>query len=151
MEDRPGQLRPFVPGDRPHDGFHVGDAHNRVGMPVGPVEPEGRSPVVDHEHHSPGFGQTQMIEQTVEVVAVLFEGVAVGARLVERVGVAHADEIGSNTPSHAGQMGNDVAPQVGTGWVAVKEDNGNALSFVDIQHRLPVDNSGLFGERKVGA
>ena len=48
-EDADRGLGPLVPRDRPHDGLHVGDPGDTVPVPVGPVEAQRRTPVVDHE------------------------------------------------------------------------------------------------------
>ncbi len=52
LKHRRRRLAPFVPSSHwPHDAFHVGDAAHPVAMLVGPVEPERRAPVVDHQQN----------------------------------------------------------------------------------------------------
>jgi hypothetical protein len=64
-------------------------------MAVGPVEAEGRAPVMDDEGDP--LAHIQGIEQGVEVAAVLDEAIRAGPAVRQLVGVAHADEVGGHT------------------------------------------------------
>ncbi len=88
-------------------------------MAPGPVEAQGRSPVVDDEHDV--LAQIEGLEQAVEILPMMDEAVGAGADFVELVGVALADQIRGDAAAPTGQVGDDVAPQVGRGRVAVEE------------------------------
>ena len=49
LEDSSRGLGPFFPGNRPDDGFHIGDALDRTGVLAGPMEPEPAPPVVNDQ------------------------------------------------------------------------------------------------------
>ena len=110
LEDAPCLLGPLVPGDRSDDGLHVGDARHPVTVAVGPVEPECRPPVVDDEGDV--IAEVELVQQAVEVAAVVHEPVRAGALIVELVRVAMADQIRGDAPGGGGQVGDHVAPQV---------------------------------------
>jgi len=60
-------LVPVVPALRRHDRLHEGDSLHSLAMAVGPVEAEGRAPVMDDEGNP--LAHLQGLEQSVEVAA----------------------------------------------------------------------------------
>jgi len=65
---------------------------------------------------------------------VLDERVSIGARVLQLVGVAHADQVGGDQAAPALQVRHDVAPQVRRRRVAVEEDDGGPLADIHIGH-----------------
>lgn len=103
-------------------------------MSVGPVEAETAAPVVDNK--SGPITEIELVEETVEVFAMLNEPITVGAGVIEGLGVAHSDQVGSDAPSHIRKVGDDVAPQERRGGVAVKKHNRVTRAGVYICHLL---------------
>src|SRR5215471_17683439 len=66
-------LVPMVPALRRHDRLHERDSLHGLAVAVGPVEAEGRTPVVEDE--SDLLVHIQSLEQGVEVPAVLDEAI----------------------------------------------------------------------------
>src|SRR5262249_4939657 len=85
---------PMIPALRPHDRFHVGDTLHGLAMAVGPIETEGRAPVMDHEGDP--LAHIQRLEQGIEVASVLDKVIRAGATVRQLVGVAHADQVGGD-------------------------------------------------------
>jgi hypothetical protein len=150
LEDRRRGRAPFVPeGDRPHDGFHVGDAADAIAVMVGPVETERGTPVVHHEHdgfRSPDHG----IDEGSEIFAVGREAVGVGIGIGQFGGIAHADHIRRDQPAASRKPGNDVAPEIGRGRIAVQKQHRRALAAFMIGHAAVEHIDGLLGERLFG-
>jgi hypothetical protein len=67
------------------------------------------------------------------------EAVAARPGVGQRVGSAHADEVGRDTPAVAGDRTEDVAPQVGRGRVAMQEHDRRAGPGLPVGHPQPVD------------
>ena len=88
------ELVPVVPVLRPDDRLHVRDALHGLAVAVGPVEAEGRTPVMDDEGDP--LAHIQGLEQGVEVAAVLDEAIRAGAAVRQLVGIAHADQVGGD-------------------------------------------------------
>src|SRR5882762_9374429 len=86
-------------------------------MAVGPVEAEGRAPVMDDERDP--LAHIQGLEQGVEVAAVLDEAIRAEATVRQLVGVAHADQVGGYAAAEYLQVRQHVAPEVRRGGVAV--------------------------------
>src|SRR5579862_3749928 len=61
-------------------------------------------------------------------------GVGIGAATWQLRRITHANEVRSDTASKAFQRGDDVAPEVGRGRVAMQEDNGVASAHLYIGH-----------------
>src|SRR5262249_5487741 len=87
-------LIPVVPALRPHDRLHERNAFYGLAVAVGPVEAEGRTPVMDDEDNS--LAHIQSLEQRVEVAAVFDETIRAGATVRQLIGVAHADQVGGD-------------------------------------------------------
>ena len=111
------QRVPVVPALRSHDRFHVRDTLHGLAVAVGPVEPEGRAPVMDNEGDP--LVHMKGLEQGVEVAAVLDEAIRAGATVRQLVGVAHADQVGGDAAASRLQMRQDISPEVRRGWIAV--------------------------------
>ena len=70
--------------------------------------------------------------------------VAVGTRVIEFVGIAHADQIDGDAASMVRQFRHNVAPQVGRRRVAVLKDNRVTFTHLDVGHTLAIDVNILF-------
>ena len=81
-----------------------------------------------------------------QVLAVFDVTIPVGARVIELVGVAHADQVHRNTPPEVGERRHDVAPQIRRGRVAVLEYDRRAPAGFDISHPATVNFEILFGQ-----
>src|SRR5262245_32092717 len=103
-------LVPVVPALRSHDRLHERDALHGLAVAVGPIEAEGRAPVMNDEGDP--LAHIQGIEQGVEVAAVLDEAVRAGATVRKLVGVAHADEVGGDAAALWLQVRHHVAPEI---------------------------------------
>lgn len=79
-------------------------------MPVGPVETEGRTPVVDHQGDL--IAEVELLQQRVEVATVLDEPVAARPTVGELVRVPHPDQVGRDASGEASEVGDYVPPQV---------------------------------------
>ena len=144
LKDARRVRRKLRPGDGPNDGLHVANALDGAAMPVGPVKAERRAPVVDHEHHV--LFDPERFEQGIEITGVLGEGVAVRSRVVQLVGVAHADQVRRQAMPEAGHRRHDVAPQVGRGGIAVQEHDRIALTHFGVGHLLAKHFDFLLGQ-----
>src|SRR5205823_3411066 len=100
------ELVPVVPALRPHDRLHVRDTLQGLAVAVGPVEAEGRAPVMDDEGDP--LVHIQGLEQGVEVAAVLDEAIRAGATVRQLVGVAHADQVGGDAAASWLRCGNTL-------------------------------------------
>src|SRR5881409_945715 len=89
---------PVVPALRPHDRLHVRDTLQGLAVAVGPVEAEGRAPVMDDEGDP--LVHIQGLEQGVEVAAVLDAAIRAGGTVRQLIGVAHADQVGGDASAH---------------------------------------------------
>src|SRR3989442_5860775 len=119
-------LVPVVPALRPHDRLHERDALHGLAVAVGPVEAEGRAPVMDDEGDP--LAHIQGLEQGVEVAAVLDEAIRAGAAVRQLVGVSHAYQVGGDAAASWLQVRQHVAPEVRRGGIAVQQHDGVALS-----------------------
>ena len=88
------ELVPVVPVLRPHDRLHIRDTLHGLAVAVGPVEAEGRTPVMDNQGDP--LAHIQGLEQSVEVATVLDEAIRVAATVRQLLGVAHANQVGHN-------------------------------------------------------
>ena len=65
--------------------------------------------------------------------------------------IAHADQVGCDrTASRGYNMGDDVAPKIGRGRVAVEQNDGRAASLVHIGDLALKDEDTLLRERHLG-
>ena len=87
-------LVPVVPALRRHDRLHERDTLHGLAVAIGPVEAEGRAPVMDDQGDP--LVHIQGLEQGVEVAAVLDEAIRAGATVGQLVRVAHADQVGGD-------------------------------------------------------
>ena len=94
-----------------------------------PVKPQRRAPVVHHQRDR--AGQPHRLEPGIEVSRVIREAVRARGRLA---GVAHADQVGGQAMVVALDPGDDVAPEVRGGRVAVQEHHRRARPRRDIGH-----------------
>src|SRR5262249_36522125 len=67
------ELVPVVPALRHHDRLHVRDTLHRRAMTIGPIETEGRAPVMDDEGDA--FAHIQGLEQGFEIATMLDEAI----------------------------------------------------------------------------
>src|SRR6476660_2159754 len=125
---------PVVPGiDGRDEGLHVGDRLHRGLVPVRPVEPERRAPVVQDQRHA--VAHVEGLEERVEVCAVLDEPVGVRPAVGQLPGVPHPHEVRGDAPAEAAQVRDHVAPLVRGGGVAVQQHDRVAGTLVDVGHR----------------
>src|SRR5215471_1894640 len=92
----------------------------------------------------------QGLEQGVEVAAVLDEAIRTGATVRQLVGVAHADQVGSDAAASWLQVRQHVAPEVRRGGIAVQQHDGIALSHLHVRHLAAEDPLPLLSVRKLG-
>src|SRR5262245_28522831 len=92
-------------------------------MAVGPIEGEGRAPVMDHEGDP--LVHIQGLEQGVEVAAVLDETIRAGATIRQLIGVPHADQIGGNAAASCLQVRQHVAPEIRRGGIPCTSTMGS--------------------------
>jgi hypothetical protein len=115
----------MVPALRRQDRLHIRDTLHGLAVAVGPVEAEGRTPVMDDEGDP--LVHTQGFEQGVEVAAVLDEAIRAGATVRQLVGVSHANQVGGDAAASWLQVRQHVAPEVRRGGIAVQQHDGVAL------------------------
>src|SRR5260221_13386149 len=127
-----GLFIPVVPAARLHERPHVGDAADRVAVPVGPVEAEPRAPVVDDQGDA--LTHPEVLQQGVEIATVLDEAVRPGTGVRQLVGVTHADQVRRDAASEGLQVGQHVPPQVGRRGVSVQQYDRIALADFYIGH-----------------
>ena len=90
--------------------------------------------------------QVQRLDEALEVLRMVEESVGD----VRLVGSAHADEVGRDGTSHRGDVGDDVAPQIGRGRIAMQKQNGIPLALVDVVHLRAMNLHVLGLERELG-
>ncbi len=73
LEQPPDRLRPFRPFHWSDNSLHIGDAADAVGMPVRPVEPQSRSPIVEYQGNR--TLRDHRVGPGIQIVAVLDEPV----------------------------------------------------------------------------
>ena len=105
-------------------------------MLAGPVKAQGRAPIVNDQRNV--IGDAELFPRGEQVVAVFDVPVAVRARVVELVGVAHANQVHRDTAAVFGQCRHDVAPQVRRGWVTVLQDDWIAFTHLDKGHAFAI-------------
>jgi hypothetical protein len=138
---------PLVPrGDGPHDRLHIGDTADTIAVMVGPVEAECRAPIVHHKHD--GFRRPDdSVDEGCKIFAVGREAVGFRAGIWQFGGIAHADQIGQDQPAASLQFGNDVAPEIGRGRIAVQKQYRRSLAARVIRHAGTEHIDGLFCQR----
>ncbi len=114
-----GGRRQLLGGQRLEEGLQQHDPGDPVRIPGRPVEGQGAAPVVADEDDPV---EAQRLEPGVQVAGLVVEAV-VDVRLA---GGPHADQVGREHPGPAGEVRDDVAPEVGRGGVAVQEHHGRA-------------------------
>ena len=76
---------------------------------------------------------------------VVVKGIASRPAVRQLIRVSHADQINGNAPSKVGQSRHDVAPQIGTGRIAVLEDQRAAFlgaggcRLINHRHAEPIN------------
>jgi hypothetical protein len=87
------------------------------------------------------------IDEAREIFAVGGEAVGVGTWIWQFGGIAHADQIRRDQAAASFQFGNDIAPQIGRGGVAVQKQHRRSLAALVIGHAAAQHLDGLFCER----
>jgi hypothetical protein len=116
---------------------------------VGPVEAERRAPVVHHEDNAVRAPDYR-IDEGSEISAVGRETIGVGIGIWQFGGIAHADQVRRDQPAAPLKFGNDVAPQIGRGRIAVQKQHRRALAALVIGHAGAQHLDGLFCQRLFG-
>ena len=80
------------------------------------------------------FSNTDLLEQGIQIRAVLDEPVFAGATVRQAAGIPHPDQVGRDQASLSLQMRQDVPPQIRRNRIAVQKDNRIAFAFIDISH-----------------
>jgi hypothetical protein len=75
------------------------------------------------------------------------ETVGVGTGIWQFGGIAHADQVRRDQPAAPLQFGNDVAPQIGRGRIAVQKQHRRTLAALVIGHAGAEHVDGLFCQR----
>ena len=93
------------------------------------------------------LGQAQGIEPRVQIACMVHETVGAVRGPIRR---AHAQQVGGQAAGPAGHVGDDVAPQVGRGGVAVQKHHRVALAGIDggqlhVQGLHPASGMGIGG------
>src|SRR5207302_7058662 len=79
--------------------------------------------------------------------AVCREAVGVGIGIWQFGGIAHADQIRRDQPAASLQFGNDIAPQIGRGRIAMQKQHRRAFAALVIGDVATWHLDGLFCER----
>ena len=102
-----------------------------------------------HEHQ--GFGRTcHRIDESPEISAVSGEAIGIGTGRSQLGGIAHADQIRHDQPAQTFQLGDNVAPEIGRGRIAVQEQHGTSLAAFVIGHAGVKHIDEFFAERLFG-
>jgi len=84
-----------------------------------------------HHQHDRFGAAGHRIDEGVEIAAMGRESIGIRTGIGQFGGIAHADQIRRDQPAVSFQLGNDVAPQIGRGRVAVqKQDRPARAAFV---------------------
>ena len=132
MEHLAGGIRPFLPGNRPDDGLHVDQAFDAFRVSFGPVEAQGRAPIVHHQRDT--ASQIHGVEPSVQNGAVVGETVGAVGRTPR---FAHAHQVRCQAPANRTQMGNDVAPKIGRRGIPVEEYDGIPIADIHVRNLSP--------------
>src|SRR6516164_2922304 len=107
---------------------------------VRPVEAERRAPIMADEHQRamPDHG----LDKAPQKVPMRHKAVGIGTGVRELVGIAHAEQIRRHAAAEPSNFGDDVAPEVRSGGVAVqKETDRLTTAELDIGYALGVDGA----------
>jgi len=91
-------------------------------------------------------GTDDRIDEARQIFAVGREAVGVGIRIWQFGGIAHADQIRRDQAAISFQFGNDVAPKIGRGRVAMQKQHRRSLAALVIGHAATQHIDGLFCE-----
>ena len=105
-------------------------------MLAGPVKPERRAPVVQHQGHA--RAQFEFIEKRAQVAIVIGEAVRSGPGIGQLVRLPHADQVRRNTSAVWHEVRQHVPPEIRRRGIAVQENDRIAGTFVRIRER-PVE------------
>ena len=138
--DEGGERLPVVVHRRravEHAAVEDHEARDALGVLDGQAQPDRAAPVVDDEG---GVADVEVLEQRRRRRHVAVVGVP--PALHRLVGAAEADEVGEDD-AMAGvpHRGQDVAPQVAPGGLAVPHHHRRAVSLVDVGEAQPVDGA----------
>src|SRR5207248_2329260 len=95
-------------------------------------------------HKGDPFTYIKRFKQCIQVAAMLDEGVGIGAAVGKLIRIAHADEIRRDAAAKLLHIGNNVAPEVGGGGIAMQQDNRIATSYLYVRHLLSQNQLTLF-------
>src|SRR5262249_21652781 len=109
----------ILPLARQDDRFHVGDSAHAVRVAARPMEPEGRTPVMQYQRDVPM--KVESLEPGVKIAGVVHEPISANGRWP---GAPHAYQVGGEAPSQAAHMRYDIAPKITGGRVAVRRRSG---------------------------
>lgn len=117
----------------PEEGVDDADAVDPAGVIDGVGEGDGAAEIVDYQAEG---GQADVVEQLFEIAGVGLGGVAPAGRLI---GEAEADVVHGDAAVLCGEVADEAAPHKGPRGEAVDEDDGFALTVVDVVHASAVD------------
>jgi hypothetical protein len=121
------------PRHRGDEGLQIGDPADRARMAAGPVDRQHTTPVVADEG-DPAL-HTELVEQGVEVAAVVDVPVAARSGSGQLVRHTHADQVRRQAPATVRDPAEDVPPQVRRRGVAVQEHDRIPGTRVVDRHR----------------
>ena len=111
MKGAAGIFGEVLPVNGFYQCFHVGDALDLAAVLIGPVKAQRRAPVMGHKDYV--IGNANLLPQGKKIFSLFRVGVTFGSRILELLGITHADQVTGNQPAEASAMGHDIAPQVG--------------------------------------
>src|SRR5262249_17546957 len=91
------------------------------------METQCRSPIMHNQYDV--FGQSKSLEPSVKIARMIHEPVCVCRRLSR---LTHPDQIGRETAAEFGYIGDDVAPEIGGGRIAMQEHDRLADANIDV-------------------
>src|SRR5262249_33094571 len=107
--------------------LHIGDGRDVRRVANCPMETQCRSPIMQNQYDV--FGQSKSLEPSVKIARMIHEPVCVCRRLSR---LTHPDQIGRETAAEFGYIGDDVAPEIGGGRIAVQEHDRLADANIDV-------------------
>ncbi len=100
-----------------------------------------------HHEHDGFLVPDHRIDEGSEIPTVGRETIGVAIGIWQFGGIAHPDQIRRDQPAEPLQFGNNVAPQIGRGRIAVQKQHRRALAALMIGHTGAEHVDSLFCQR----
>src|SRR5262249_39355895 len=121
--------RKIAPPSRLHDGFHIADSLDLVGVAERAVEAQRRAPRVEHQNHI--MMQTETPEARVPNTHMVDEPIRLCRRWCR---LPHAYEIGGEAATAVADVRDDVPPKKRPRRIAMEKDNRRPHADVNVAH-----------------